>query len=334
MERSLEAQPEFPKNKKGVVINQKVANFLRRPIYAGIVGSTKWAIGARKGHHEPLISYETFRKIWDRLAGNAKTPARKNLNADFPLRGFVVCGHCSTPLTACWSKGSHKSYPYYLCPTKGCESYGKLIRRADLEGDFAELHGCLRPSESLHRAAKAMFQYAWDYRLAMGEERSRSLKSELTKVEAQVERFLDQIADTDVPSVISTYETRIRKLEEKKIELSEKIENCGRPIRGFDETLRTALDFLQNPQILWASDKLEHKRLVQKLVFADRLHYVRKEGFRTPKTTLPFKVLADFQAGKNKMAHPERFERPTPRFVVWCSIQLSYGCLANQGAGQ
>ena len=25
------------------------------------------------------------------------------------------------------------------------------------------------------------------------------------------------------------------------------------------------------------------------------------------------------------MADPERFERPTPRFVVWCSIQLSYG---------
>ncbi len=26
-----------------------------------------------------------------------------------------------------------------------------------------------------------------------------------------------------------------------------------------------------------------------------------------------------------KMARPERFELPTPRFVVWCSIQLSYG---------
>jgi hypothetical protein len=23
------------------------------------------------------------------------------------------------------------------------------------------------------------------------------------------------------------------------------------------------------------------------------------------------------------LARPERFERPTPRFVVWCSIQLS-----------
>ncbi len=30
-----------------------------------------------------------------------------------------------------------------------------------------------------------------------------------------------------------------------------------------------------------------------------------------------------------KMAHPKRFELLTPRFVVWCSIQLSYGCVAE-----
>ncbi len=29
------------------------------------------------------------------------------------------------------------------------------------------------------------------------------------------------------------------------------------------------------------------------------------------------------------MAHPKRFELLTPRFVVWCSIQLSYGCVAE-----
>ena len=32
------------------------------------------------------------------------------------------------------------------------------------------------------------------------------------------------------------------------------------------------------------------------------------------------------------MARPEGFEPPTPRFVVWCSIQLSYGRVAL-GAG-
>ena len=28
---------------------------------------------------------------------------------------------------------------------------------------------------------------------------------------------------------------------------------------------------------------------------------------------------------EERMARPGRFELPTPRFVVWCSIQLSYG---------
>jgi hypothetical protein len=30
---------------------------------------------------------------------------------------------------------------------------------------------------------------------------------------------------------------------------------------------------------------------------------------------------------RREVAHPKRFELLTPRFVVWCSIQLSYGCL-------
>ena len=30
------------------------------------------------------------------------------------------------------------------------------------------------------------------------------------------------------------------------------------------------------------------------------------------------------------LARPEGFEPPTPRFVVWCSIQLSYGRLERR----
>jgi hypothetical protein len=33
----------------------------------------------------------------------------------------------------------------------------------------------------------------------------------------------------------------------------------------------------------------------------------------------------DVISGSWNLARPERFELPTPRFVVWCSIQLSYG---------
>src|SRR5690606_28443148 len=117
-----------------------------------------------KGHREPLISFETFRTIQDRLAGNAKTPARKNLSADFPLRGSVVCGHCGTPLTACWTKGKYSRFPYYLCPRKGCESYGKSIRRATIEGEFETLLHDLRPAPELFSVARAMFEDLWNDR--------------------------------------------------------------------------------------------------------------------------------------------------------------------------
>jgi hypothetical protein len=39
-------------------------------------------------------------------------------------------------------------------------------------------------------------------------------------------------------------------------------------------------------------------------------------------------MVATFNAGefgKCNVARPKRFELLTPRFVVWCSIQLSYG---------
>jgi hypothetical protein len=48
-----------------------------------------------------------------------------------------------------------------------------------------------------------------------------------------------------------------------------------------------------------------------KLAFADRLTYIRNEGFRTPNLAIPFKVLADFRGAKSKMARPETFELPT-----------------------
>ena len=159
-----------------------------------------------------------------------------------------------------------------------------------------------------------MFEDLWNHRLATAEARGGGLESELTKIERDVEQFLDRIAQAQLPSVIAAYENRIRQLEERKIELNEKIANCGRPLRNFDEALRTSLDFLANPWNLWASERLEHKKAVLKLAFADRLTYVRNEGFRTPNLAIPFKGLADFRGAKSKMARPERFELPATWF--------------------
>jgi len=116
--RFLQDHPVFPKDARGIVRHQRVAVLLSQCAYAGYVEAPNWGVSLRAGQHEGLISFQTYQRIQERLNGIGRAPYRKSLNVDFPLRGHVVCADCGTPLTACWSKGSHNRYPYYLCPKR------------------------------------------------------------------------------------------------------------------------------------------------------------------------------------------------------------------------
>ena len=105
MKAFLDNQPAFPKDKSsGEVRFEEVSRLLRRPHYAGYVEAPDWGVSLRKGHHEGLISYAHYTRIQERLKAPHKAAARKDVSADFPLRGFIVCGDCDNPLTANWSK--------------------------------------------------------------------------------------------------------------------------------------------------------------------------------------------------------------------------------------
>jgi len=316
--RFLQSNPLFPKDSSGIVRNQRVAVLLRQCLYAGYIEMPRWGISLRPAQHEPLISFQTYQRIQDRLNGGIYAPRKRNVNEDFPLRGFVMCADCGTPLTACWSKGRTAKHPYYLCPNKrgACPSYGKSIRREVLEGEFEQILENLTPSEPLVRVVTRMFKDLWQRRLSQTQDEVKALNAKLAKVEQDAAKLLDRILDATLPSVIAAYEKRIESFEREKLVIREKIADSGKPRLSYDQALRTAFAFLENPQKLWDSGNLDMRRTVLKLAFGSKLEYRRNEGLRTPNLTLPFKVLAQISGEKKEMARPKRFELLTPRFVV------------------
>lgn len=305
--RFLEAQPEFPKDSNGKVTQQRAAGVLTQPIYAGYISHKNWGIALVKAKHEALIPLAMFEKIQTRRNGNAYAPARKNINHDFSLRGFVSCADCNHPFTSCWSKGKNKKYAYYLCDTKGCISYRKSIPRAKIEDGIAEIVQGLQPTKSLFTLVKLMFKDAWDQRTAQAGAAMATLTQELHTIEKQTEHLLTRIMDASNATVITSYEGKIENLERKRHLMAEKLQKTTVSKGRFDEFIEHALIFLENPHKLWATGSFTLQRTVLKLAFAEPIPYHRETGYRTPKTTLPFKVLAGIQSGNCEMVRPVRF---------------------------
>ena len=291
VKRFFESFPEFPRNKKGVITQQRVTEILTQPLYTGYICSETYGIEWLKGHHEPLISIETFDKVQARRNGIAKAPLRKNIGDDFVARGMAVCADCDVPLRSSWSKGRNKSYGYYLCQTKSCASYGKSIRRDKLEGDIGELVRGLEPTKKLMSLAKAMFTVAWEQRRTHAAEIIRSGQRQIESLEKQIETLLTRIMDASNPTVIRSYENKITEMERSKIILAEQLANQAAPKGKFEDQLEPALTFLANPWKLWQTGHVGLRRTVLKLAFADRIKYCRKQGPRTPEIALPFKLL-------------------------------------------
>ena len=140
---------------------QSFAALLRNRLYAGWVEVPKWGVSAR-GDFEPLVPDALFRRV-QRLLGSTGDSVRpyRRRHPDFPLRRFVTCGQCETPLTGSWSTGRAKKYAYYHC--RKCR--GVKIAKLDLEGSFLTLLGRLQPERAYMRLFNEIVLDVWNARL-------------------------------------------------------------------------------------------------------------------------------------------------------------------------
>ena len=96
--------------------------------------------------------------------------------------------------------------------------------------------------------------------------------------------------ETTNDAVLRAYEVKIAELDKTRALLQEKACQSLPPKGRMDEFIEHALTFLANPWKLWETGQTTLQRTVLKLAFAERLTYIRNQGYRTPTTTLPFKA--------------------------------------------
>lgn len=316
VKRFWETYPDFPRQKSGEVHLTFVRRILSRNLYAGYFDVPKWNIKNQEGKHEALVSFETWRKVQERLEGkHIKAPARADTSLDFPLRGFVTCASCERPMTASWSKGIGGRYGYYFCQTKKCPNRRKNIPKLKIESAFEELLHALTPKPELLSTFRKMLEVHWQHRMDNAKQRSASLKQEIQQIDDKIESVIEKLVDCDNERVVAAYEKQIKTYDERKIELAEQARMRSKPVGTFEKNYRTACQFLENPWKLWVSEVLEHKRMVLKLAFAGRISYHHKQGYRTKNIALPFKVLGVKQNPRISpgvsMVEPKRIELST-----------------------
>ena len=96
-------------------------------------------------------------------------------NPEFPLRRFVVCDACGTPLTGSASRGRAKRYPYYHC--RRCR--GVNVRKEVLEDQFLELLEALMPRPRFMKLFKVIVLDVWKARQADARKLLAALESRL-----------------------------------------------------------------------------------------------------------------------------------------------------------
>jgi len=328
LKRFFEAHPQFPVCRHGHLTNEQVNRILTYPLYAGYIESKVWDVSFRKGQHDGVISLETYERNQVRLFGKPLAPARADIHSDFPLRGVVTCGCCSHPMTANWTKGRNAAYPYYVCRHRGCEKFGKSVARDKVESAFEGVLRRMAPRPEVLAVFSKLFRKRWSEAESKAKDAGAAMKLQVAAMEKKIAQFLDRIVESDSSTVIGAYERKVEELERQKLVLAEKTSRCGTVLPDYDETFRTAFDFIANPCFLWETGSIEDRRIVLKLALDSHLEYDWNEGVRTPELSLPFKMLRADSDREMVMAEREGFE-PSIRYNPY--DDLANRCLKPLG---
>jgi site-specific DNA recombinase len=233
------------------------------------------------------------------LSGKLKPLVAHTLNhPDFPLRRFVRCGNCRTPLTASWSKGRTNRYPYYHC--RACKVV--KVRKERLEAGFVGLLDRLQPNAGYMRLFHAVVIDVWKGRQADAIEARRAVQARCDALRCRLDE-VEQAFIHERRIDRDSYERRRDQLR-ADIALGE-MESGDAKIAELDVegVMAYAEDVLTNASHLWSNASLDQKQRLQSVLFPEGLTFDGEE-FGTAVTCLALTTLGGDRRPESSVASP------------------------------
>ena len=282
---------------------QSLHNVLKNPIYVGRIRATAWSI-ERPGDFEPLVSDDLFNRVQRRLRGKDVAPEPRLRNhPEFPLRRFVKCGHCHTPMTGSRSRGRSRSYAYYHC-RKGCA--GASVPKGVLEQQFVTLLEALQPRPEYLRLFRAIVLDTWQSERRRAGDVRAVLEQRISELRARIERVESAfLYDRSIDR--RTYEGQLAKLRED-LTLAEMERNAAQLEQlDIDGVLAFASHVLSNSAALWNAAGPDERASLQSALLPRGVEWTT-DGFGTVVTSAAFSYLRGMDSEKSSLASPPGFE--------------------------
>lgn len=162
---------------------QSLDNFFRNPYYAGILVDP-WSREEHDGKHVPMVSREEFARVQQIISRRNRSLPHQKERSEFPLRGLVRCHGCRAYMTASFSRGRSRRYPYYHCANPNC-GYRKSYPVGVAHEEFATFLNAIAPKLRLvEKLGELVVQAA--------EERRAFQKTVRARKEAEIGRLQKQ----------------------------------------------------------------------------------------------------------------------------------------------
>ena len=300
--------------KKGLTVGKNAFWLaIRNPLYCGKIFVPKFKDEESqlvKGQHEAIITEDLYYTVQDVLDGRSRSYRPKmQIDADFPLRGFLRCPKCLKILTASKSKGRSRYYSYYHC-FGGCTH---RLRAEPVNEKFKLELDKFMPRPEIKELYVELIVEAYNEQTKGSQDEKKRILAQLKDYEARLSHARDLLATRkidadDYREMKSDYSSMITKLEVKLGSLNNEDDDI-------EELLRKGIDRLLNLRMLFDTGKLEDTRGLIGSIYPENFSFEENE-FRTSRINEAVSLIYLINKEIDKHKKRTKSKKPSLSFMV------------------